>query len=151
MRKAILAAAAVAAGVLVAGHALMPRTMTPSAAADRPGMVPIPLDAPATEQHVYPPSVRVGDFDGAYKLATLYTSALAAGHRVALWESEAGVLKSEAYPVDEFIYVLEGEVVTTDADGTRREFRAGDAFVLPRGWAGTWDMKTRFRKIIVNF
>jgi uncharacterized cupin superfamily protein len=150
MRKRILASAALA--MLVAGSVGMRSTMSPPAtAADHPGMVPIPLDAPATERHVYPPSVRVGDFDGAYKLATLYTSALTAGHRVALWESEAGVLKSEAYPVDEFIYVLEGEVVTTDADGTRREFRAGDAFVLPRGWTGTWDMKTRFRKLIVNF
>lgn len=22
----------------------------------------------------------------------------------------------------------------------------GDRFVIPKGWAGTWDMKTRFRK-----
>jgi hypothetical protein len=27
----------------------------------------------------------------------------------------------------------------------------GDAFVIPKGWAGTWDMKTHFKKIIVNF
>ena len=31
------------------------------------------------------------------------------------------------------------------------EFHPGDAFVIPKGWVGTWDMTTRFKKIIVNF
>ena len=39
----------------------------------------------------------------------------------------------------------------TDKDGTQHVFHAGDVFVLPRGWAGVWDMKTRFKQIIVNF
>jgi hypothetical protein len=34
---------------------------------------------------------------------------------------------------------------------TRHEFHPGDALVIPKGWVGTWDMKTRFKKIIVNF
>ena len=115
------------------------------------GIVPIALNTPLTEHAVYPPGVPVGDFDGAYKMATMYKSVAYAGNKVAFWESEAGVLRSFAYPMDEFIYVLEGNVVTTDADGTRREFGVGDAFVLPKGWVGTWDMKTHFKKIIVNF
>jgi uncharacterized cupin superfamily protein len=117
----------------------------------QPGIVPIPLSTPLTERAVYPPGVPMGGFDGAYKMATMYKSGVYAGNKVAFWESEAGVLKSSNYPMDEFIYVLEGIVVTTDADGTRREFRAGDTFVLPKGWVGTWDMKTHFKKIIVNF
>jgi uncharacterized cupin superfamily protein len=117
----------------------------------RSGIVPIPLSTPLTERAVYPPGVPVGDFDGAYKMATMYKSGVYAGNRVAFWESEAGVLRSFNYPMDEFIYVLEGNVVTTDADGTRHEFRVGDTFVLPKGWVGTWDMKTHFKKIIVNF
>jgi uncharacterized cupin superfamily protein len=74
-----------------------------------------------------------------------------AGNKVALWGSEAGALKAGNYPLDEFVYVLEGDLVTVDADGSRHEFHPGDAFVIPKGWAGTWDMKTRFKKIIVNF
>jgi uncharacterized cupin superfamily protein len=74
-----------------------------------------------------------------------------AGNKVAFWESEAGVLRSFNYPLDEFSYVLEGSVVMTDADGTRHEFGVGDTFLLPNGWVGTWDMKTHFKKIIVNF
>ena len=117
----------------------------------RAGIVPIPLGTPLTERAVYPPGVPVGDFDGAYKMATMYKSGVYAGNKVAFWESEAGVLRSFNYPMDEFIYVLEGNVVTTDADGTRHEFGVGDTFVLPKGWVGTWDMKTHFKKIIVNF
>jgi len=53
-----------------------------------------------------------------------------------IWGSEAGVLKAGNYPLNEFVYVLEGDLVTT---------------VIPKGWVRTWDMKTRFKKIIVNF
>jgi uncharacterized cupin superfamily protein len=142
--------AGIAAGGLpgLQSMASLPR----AAAADAsPGMLPVPLNTPLTDRFVYPPGVPVGDFDGAYKEATVYKSGIHAGNRVAFWESEAGALRSRDYPKDEFIYVLEGTVVTTDANGTQREFHAGDAFVLPKGWAGLWDMKTHFKKIIVNF
>ena len=66
-------------------------------------------------------------------------------------ESEAGALKAGNYPLDEFVYVLEGELITIDADGTRHEFHPGDALIMPKGWAGIWDMKTRFKKLLVNF
>jgi uncharacterized cupin superfamily protein len=122
-----------------------------AAGAGHPGIAPIAPDTPLTEGGVYPPDVRAGDFDGAYRQATLFKSAAYPGNRVAFWESEPGVLKAANYPMDELIVVLEGHLVTTDADGTRREFRAGDTFVLPKGWAGTWDMKTRFKKMLVNF
>ena len=88
---------------------------------------------------------------GAYKEATVYRSGVFAGNRVAFWESEAGGLRSSNYPKDEFIYVLEGSVVTTDANGTKHEFHAGEAFVLPKGWVGLWEMNAHFKKIIVNF
>ena len=104
-----------------------------------------------TERAVYPPGIAVGSFDGAYAMATMYKSGVFAGNKVAFWGSEAGALKAGSYPLDEFVYVLEGDLVTVDADGTRHEFHPGDALVIPKGWAGTWDMKTRFKKIIVNF
>jgi uncharacterized cupin superfamily protein len=119
--------------------------------APRPGIVRIPLGTPLTEHAVYPPGIAMGSFDGAYAMATMYKSRLFVGNRVAFWGSEAGALKASNFPLDEFVYVLEGDVVTIDADGTRHEFHPGDAFVIPKGWAGTWDMKSRFKKIIVNF
>jgi uncharacterized cupin superfamily protein len=145
-----LAAAFVAGG---AAGSLWPAAFFRSAVAaeKHPGMVPISLSTPVTEKLAYPPGIAVEPFDGAYKLAKVYLSGVYAGNKVAFWESEAGALRSANYPQDEFIYVLEGTVVTTDEDGTRREFHAGDVFVLPKGWAGVWDMKNRFKKIIVNF
>ncbi len=84
-------------------------------------------------------------------MAAMYKSGVFAGNKVAFWASEAGALKAGNYPLDEFMYILEGDLVTVDADGTRHEFHPGDALVIPKGWAGIWDMKTRFKKIIVNF
>jgi uncharacterized protein len=144
-------AAGIAAGGLLDLRSAV--SLRPAAAADNAGprIVPVPLNTPLTDHLVYPPQVPVGSFDGAYNEATVYKSGVYAGNRVAFWESEAGALRSYKYPIDEFIYVLEGAVVTTELDGTQRTFHAGDTFVLPKGWAGLWDMKTHFKKIIVNF
>ena len=116
-----------------------------------PGIIRIPLDTQLTERAVYAPGIAVGNFDGAYRMATMYKSGVFAGNKVAFWGSEAGALKAGNYPLDEFVYVLEGDLVTMDTDGNRHEFHPGDALIIPKGWAGTWDMKTRFKKIIVNF
>jgi uncharacterized cupin superfamily protein len=155
LSRSMILLAGLAAGI-AAGELFDVRTVAflrPAAAADdaAPRIVPIPLNTPLTDNLVYPPQVPVGNFDGAYKEATVFKSGVFAGNRVAFWESEAGALRSFNYPKDEFIYVLEGTVVTTDMDGTKRAFGPGDTFVLPKGWVGLWDMKTRFKKIIVNF
>jgi uncharacterized cupin superfamily protein len=128
-------------------------SLRPAVAADNasPGIIPISLGTQTTEKFVYPPGVAVGSFDGAYKEATVYKSGVHAGDRVAFWESEPGGLRASNFPKDEFVHVLEGSVVTTDANGTKHEFRAGDAFVLPKGWAGMWEMNAHFKKLIVNF
>jgi uncharacterized cupin superfamily protein len=147
----VASAALVAVGGLTTLVMLGPKPAGAASEGMHPGIFRIPLDTPLTERAVYPPGIAVGNFDGAYTMATKYKSAAFAGNKVAFWGSEAGALKAGNYPLDEFVYVLEGDLVTLDANGTRREFHPGDAFVIPKGWAGTWDMKTRFKKIIVNF
>jgi len=147
---------AISAALVAFGGALslvIPSLKHAAAAEERlhAGILSVPLDTPLTEHLVYPPGIALGSFDGAYTMATVYKSGVVVGNRVAFWGSEAGALQSRNYPIDEFVYVLEGDVVTVDADGTRHEFHSGDAFVIPKGWVGTWDMKTRFKKIIVNF
>ena len=47
---------------------------------------------------------------------------------------------------EEFCVLLEGEVELTDAAGTARRFRAGDAFVVPGGFEGTWHNLSPVRK-----
>lgn len=41
---------------------------------------------------------------------------------------------------NEFCHLLEGVVVVTGDDGSERTFRAGDAFVMPAGFTGVWDI-----------
>lgn len=116
-----------------------------------PGITPIPLDTPATTAFQYPPDMRVGDSTGIYHEAVAFPSQSFAQGRVAFWAAPAGTLKSNGYPIDEFVYVIEGELETTDRDGTVRRFGPGATFVIPKGWVGEWRMKTDFRKLFVNF
>jgi uncharacterized cupin superfamily protein len=116
-----------------------------------PGIERIAVSTPLNESLVFPPEMCVGDFDGAYKRVIIYKSVDHADRNVGIFESDAGVLITVGYAVNEFIYVLEGHLVTTDADGTLHEFYPGDSFVIPKGWVGRWDMKTRLKKLRVNF
>jgi uncharacterized cupin superfamily protein len=56
---------------------------------------------------------------------------------------------SEPYPYDEYVRVLQGSVVLTSSEGERQSYEAGDAFLVPVGWTGTWEMPTRFRELII--
>jgi uncharacterized cupin superfamily protein len=147
----IASASLIAVGGVAALVTIGPKSASAAGEVSHPGIVRIPLGTSLTERAVYPPGIALDNFNGAYTMATMYKSDVFAGNKVALWGSEVGALKAGNYPLDEFVYVLEGDLVTVDADGTRHEFHPGDAFVIPKGWAGIWDMKTRFKKIIVNF
>lgn len=58
---------------------------------------------------------------------------------VGLWTCRTGKWRID-FPHNEFIHVIEGVVEVTDAGGEVRTYRAGDAFVTPRGFSGTWDV-----------
>lgn len=86
-------------------------------------------------------------FDGSY----VETTAFRTGDEklgVKLWESGPGalVVGGDGYPHDEYCLVLQGQVEITNEGGRTVKFGPGDTFVIPKGWRGTWDMKTRFRK-----
>ena len=51
-----------------------------------------------------------------------------------------------SYTEDEFCVLLEGEAVITDAEGRAQTVRAGDAFVIPAGFIGTWETRGSARK-----
>ncbi|MEK9542584.1 MAG: cupin domain-containing protein [Luminiphilus sp.] len=69
---------------------------------------------------------------------------------VALYEAMPAVIDiAEPYPYDEYVRVLEGSVVLTSSGGERQSYEAGDAFLVPVGWTGTWEMPTRFRELII--
>ena len=41
---------------------------------------------------------------------------------------------------DEFCYITNGHVRLTDDEGLAREFKTGDAFLIPNGFKGTWEV-----------
>ena len=69
---------------------------------------------------------------------------------VALYESMPALIDvSDPFPYDEFVTVLEGEVILTSLSGEKQAYAVGDSFLVPKGWQGTWDMPVKFREMIV--
>lgn len=142
-------AAISAMGIVLAGAAL---------SADRP-----PAAAPAIVKvdgrigmgalrGKYPPEmVAPGQksFDGAYREAVAF-STRDKQYSVRVWESGPGILKTDDYPYDEYCLILSGRLRITNASGSTQEFGPGDSFVIPKGWRGTWDMRTRMKKIYID-
>jgi len=62
-----------------------------------------------------------------------------------VWESTAGKWAIN-YTEDEFCILLEGQVVLADESGKAERFKAGDAFVIPAGFKGTWETVQKVRK-----
>lgn len=100
------------------------------------------------------PSIRVapadcpfpahGKLTAASKAYADPTGAMSCG----VWRSKPNRIEVD-YARDEFCLLLEGEVRLTDAVGTTEIYRAGDAFVVPAGFKGTWDMPTAVAKYYV--
>jgi hypothetical protein len=59
---------------------------------------------------------------------------------VGVWACDAGTLAINDLAIDEACYLIDGEVIITDVDGNTERFIAGEAFLLKRGFVGTWHM-----------
>jgi uncharacterized cupin superfamily protein len=46
---------------------------------------------------------------------------------------------------------LTGVIVVTGDDGSQRTFRAGDAFVSPAGFTGTWEILEPAKKLYAYY
>ena len=69
---------------------------------------------------------------------------------VEVYEAEPAKLKiDEPWPYDEFIYVLSGKLVLTDARGEVTQFVAVESLVVPKGFIGIWEMQGNFRELVV--
>lgn len=65
-----------------------------------------------------------------------------------VYESEDGTVAFQDLPYDEHVVLLQGKAVLTSEDGTVNEYVAGDVFLAPRGWTGTWEMSGGYREMI---
>jgi uncharacterized cupin superfamily protein len=62
-----------------------------------------------------------------------------------LWTSSAGKWRVR-YTEHEFCVLIEGRVRIESAAGEKHDFRAGDAFVVPAGFEGVWEVIEPCRK-----
>ncbi|MEQ1123170.1 cupin domain-containing protein [Acinetobacter seifertii] len=54
------------------------------------------------------------------------------------WSGEVGSLLLEEYPYHEICVMLSGHVALIDRQGGRKDFKAGEAFFVPKGFSGKW-------------
>ena len=59
---------------------------------------------------------------------------------VGVWACDAGTLAIDDLAIDEACYLIKGEVIISDSHGNSERFVAGEAFLLLRGFIGTWHM-----------
>jgi uncharacterized cupin superfamily protein len=70
------------------------------------------------------------------------------GLSVGVWQQDANESNWLDYPIDEFMIVLEGEVVIEE-EHRRTTIIAGESFVIPNGLRCRWIQKGRVRKIFM--
>jgi uncharacterized cupin superfamily protein len=68
-----------------------------------------------------------------------------------VWACDAGTLEIDNLAIDEACFLIEGEVVITDRFGNSERYVAGEAFLLQRGFVGTWHMPTPILKYNAMF
>lgn len=67
------------------------------------------------------------------------------------WSSETGEWAIDYSQRHEFCYLVEGHIVLTDEDGVKAEFKQGDAFVIPVGFKGSWEVLEPVTKYYVIY
>jgi uncharacterized cupin superfamily protein len=66
------------------------------------------------------------------------------------WESTPGRWRVR-YTENEFCHITRGRVRIVSEQGTSHEFRAGDSFVVPAGFAGIWEVVETTSKLYAIF
>lgn len=142
----VWSAALLLVAMLPGAHAAEPPTpVTPSA----PVVVAFPPDALGGAGLVaIPPYNKSVTIAGLQKLSVrqLFAGAFFAF----VWATEdGGSMRLSDYPFDQFAQVLAGTATLTGADGTVRQFTAGETYVVPKGYSGTWTLTAGYRQLIV--
>ena len=69
---------------------------------------------------------------------------------VGIWRSEPGKWRV-SYTEEEFCHMLEGVSVITSEAGHAVTVRAGESFVVPRGFVGTWEVvETSVKRFVIH-
>ena len=95
-------------------------------------------------QHYRPDAERILNGDPAQTAINAFTSA-DGRFNCGIWESQPGKWRV-VFSESEFCHLLAGVIVVAGDDGSERTFKAGDAFVCPAGFSGTWDVLEPVKK-----
>ena len=104
----------------------------------------LPLDAPIEASEPIARERVIKGTPMAGSLASLTNDEQ--GFHVGQWVSEPGAWRVN-YSEDELCVILEGSGCLIGDDGSKLPFKAGSAFVIPRGFQGVWETVERVRKI----
>jgi len=78
----------------------------------------------------------------------VFAGAVALAMMGPLFVSEKGIGPVSASAQE--VIVTEGKIALTDEAGGRREFSAGEGYLLPKGFAGRWETLVDAKKIAVT-
>ena len=67
-----------------------------------------------------------------------------------MWESDVGQWEVN-FTEHEYCEIVQGVSVLRDREGNAKTLRAGDRFVIPAGFKGTWEVLEPCRKFYVAF
>jgi len=119
-----------------------------------PSAKPIPkvisFQDPLPEPQRYRPQAnRILSGDPAQAATNLFQSA-DGRFKSGIWEAQPGKWRV-VFTESEFCHLLAGVIVVTGDDGSKCTFRAGDAFVSPAGFLGTWEIIEPAKKLYANY
>ncbi|GAB7538150.1 cupin domain-containing protein [Burkholderia sp. 22PA0099] len=104
-------------------------------------------------QDIVPLGAGLGDFTrldyGMDECDWRASAGKSGGHVVGWWEGKVGAVDFPATEADEAVWLVEGRIALTDAEGTRKEFAAGQGYLLPAGFAGRWETLEDAKKFYV--
>jgi uncharacterized cupin superfamily protein len=96
-------------------------------------------------QHYRPQADRILAGDPVQTANNLFRSA-DGRFNSGVWEAQPGKWRV-VFTESEFCHLLTGVIVVTGDDGSQCTFRAGDAFVSPAGFTGTWEILEPAKKL----
>lgn len=106
-------------------------------------VIPFQGELPAPEAF-RPPQDRILAGDPAQSAINLFQSA-DGRFNSGIWECQPGTWRV-VFSESEFCHLLAGIIIVTGDDGSVQTFKAGDAFVSPAGFTGTWQVVEPARK-----
>lgn len=73
------------------------------------------------------------------------------GLEAGAWEASPGTFTATRVGYHEVCQIVSGRATITEHDGIAYELSAGDLFVTPAGWHGTWTVHETLRKMFVIY